>query len=77
MAGKSESISAYDGAGDVLTPYTSVPSCTQGEFSQRGTNPVVADLNALSFSETSRSPYDGDTSRSQGKFRTTDSTKVS
>lgn len=35
------------------------------------------DLNALTFSETARTPYDGDESRSQGKFRTTDSTKTS
>lgn len=74
---KSESIDAYDGPGDVLTPYTSVPSSNEGEFSMRGTNPVVADLNALSFTETARTPYGGDNSRSQGKFRTTDSTKRS
>lgn len=74
---KSESIDAYNGPGDVLTPYTSVPSCQVGEFSARGVNPVVADLNGLSFSETARTPVDGDASRSQGKFRTTDSTKRS
>lgn len=77
MAGKSESISAYDGPGDVFTPYSGSPSCTVGEFSARGVNPVVADLNAPSFTETSRTPYDGDMSRSQGKFRTTNSTKRS
>lgn len=38
---------------------------------------VLADLNAPSFSETSRSPVDGDATRSQGKFRTHDSTKKS
>jgi len=54
MAGKSESISAYDGAGDVLTPYTNVPSCSVGEFSARGVNPMVADLNQNGSTETRR-----------------------
>ena len=59
MAGKSESISAYDMKNaDVLTPFTSVPDCTVGEFAGPGTNPVVADLNAKSFTE-STSTGDG------------------
>ena len=74
---KAESISAYDGPGDVLTPYANVPSSKDGEFSARGVNAVVADLNAPSFCETSRSPVDGDASRSQSRFRTSDSTKRS
>ena len=41
---KAESISAYDGDGDVLTPYLNCPDCTVGEFSARGVNPQVADL---------------------------------
>lgn len=79
MAGKAESIQAYDlkGGADWDTPYKSVPSSADGEFSSPGTNPVVPDLNALSFSETSRSPYGGDDSRSQGKFPTRNSTKRS
>ena len=48
---KAESISAYDGPGDVLTPYLNVPSCQEGEFSARGVNPVVADLNAKTSTE--------------------------
>ena len=48
---KAESISAYDGPGDVLTPYTNVPSCEVGEFSARGVNPVVADLSAKTSTE--------------------------
>lgn len=75
MAGRAESIDAYSGPGDVLTPYLAVPSSSEGEFSGPGTNPVAADLNALSFAETSRSPYDGDASRSQGKFPTKNSGK--
>jgi hypothetical protein len=78
MAGKSESIDAYDiKNADWDSPFKSAPSSAVGEFAAPGTNAVVADLNANSFSETSRTPYDGDTSRSQGKFRTTDSTKRS
>jgi CCR4-NOT transcriptional regulation complex NOT5 subunit len=71
MAGKSESIDAYDiKNADWDTPFRGSPSASEGEFSAPGTNAVVADLNAPSFSETSRTPYDGDTSGSQGKFRT-------
>jgi len=77
MAGKSESIDAYSGNMDWDTPFRAVPPCEVGEFAAPGTDPVVADTNALSFTETARSPYDGDNSRSQGKFRTTDSTKRS
>jgi hypothetical protein len=58
-----------------LDYYTKVPSSKDGEFVHAAA--VPADLNALSFSETARSPYDGDESRSQGKFRTTDSKKRS
>jgi len=52
-------------------------SSDRGELDRSGANAVVADLNSLPFSETSRTPVDGDESRSQGKFRTTDSTKTS
>jgi hypothetical protein len=73
MAGKSESIDAYDiKNADWDTPFRAVPPCEVGEFAAPGTNAVVADTSAPSFTETSRSPYDGDTSRSQGKFRTKD-----
>jgi hypothetical protein len=74
VAGKAESIDAYTLGGnpDWDTPFRNVPDCEVGEFSGPGTNPVVADLNALSFTETSRTPYDGDTSRSQAKFPTND-----
>ena len=72
MAGKSESIDAYSGNMDWDTPFRAVPSCEVGEFAAPGTNAVVADLAAQSFSETSRTPYDGDTSRAQGHFRTKD-----
>lgn len=69
MAGKSEQISAHDiSNADWDSPYKNVPSSSVGEFSTVGTDPMVADLNALTFSETSRTPVDGDTSRSQGKF---------
>lgn len=55
MAGKSESISAYDMKNaDVLTPFTSIPSCERGEFDGPGTNAVVADLSARSFTETTQ-----------------------
>jgi hypothetical protein len=37
----------------------------------------VADRTALTFSETSRTPVDGDVSKSQGKFPTTNSRKKS
>lgn len=55
---QSESISAYDGEGDVLTPYLSIPTCEVGEFSARGVNPQVADLNQKGSTET-RGTNDG------------------
>ena len=55
--------------------YEAVPDSKDGELGFISRHLQVADLNALSFSENSRTPYDGDESRSQGKFRTTDSTK--
>jgi hypothetical protein len=55
--------------------YERIPTSAEGEFPFHNSQPV--DLNALSFTETSRTPYDGDASRSQGKFRTRDSTKTS
>jgi hypothetical protein len=78
VAGKAESIDAYDiKNADWDTPFKASPSCGVGEFAAPGTNAVVADLNAQSFTETSRTPYDGDNSRSQGKFPTSNSTKES
>jgi hypothetical protein len=58
-----------------LDYYEKVPSSSVGEFEHA--DAFVPDLNALSFSETSRTPVDGDTSRSQGKFPTRNSTKQS
>ena len=58
-------------------PYEVIPSSAEGELGFASRHATVADLNALSFTETARTPYDGDESRSQGKFRTTDSTKKS
>jgi hypothetical protein len=55
------------------SPYERIPTSAEGEFPFH--DAAVADLNALSFSEKSRTPYDGDESRSQGKFRTRDSSK--
>ena len=46
--------------------YEQVPSSAVGEF--KHADAQLADLNALTSSETSRTPVDGDTSRSQGKF---------
>ena len=69
MAGKAESIEAFSGAADWDTPFK--PS--DSEQANGKANPVVADLNKTSFSETARSPYGGDQSRSQAKFPTTDS----
>jgi hypothetical protein len=79
MAGKSESIDAYTLGGnpDWDTPFRGAPSPSVGEFSAPGTNAMVADLNALTFSETSRTPVDGNESRSQGKFPTRNSGKQS
>ncbi len=60
MSAKAESIDAYDKPNaDWDTPFKNVPSSAVGEFSETGTNPVVADLNAMSFSETKRTPYNG------------------
>lgn len=76
MAGKSESIEAFNYPNaDWDTPYRSTPPSSVGEFAEMGTNPVVADLNALSFSETSRTPYDGFVSRDQSNFPTRDGGK--
>jgi hypothetical protein len=79
MAGKSESIEAYalGDNPDWDTPFRSVPSSQVGEFSAPGTNAVVADRTVNSFSETSRTPVDGDESRSQGKFPTKNGGKSS
>lgn len=71
----SPSIDAYSKTEDWDTRYRSAPSSADGEFSRRGANSMVADRTALSFTETARSPYDGDESRSQGKFRTKDGGK--
>ncbi len=62
---------------DERAPYEEIPSSKDGELGFARRRAQTADLNALSFSETSRTPYDGDQSRSQAKFRTTDSTKKS
>ncbi len=61
-----------DSAGDGLFANNAVPSCEVGEFGAPGVDPVVADLNAITFSESRRTPYDGDSSRSEGKVRTHD-----
>lgn len=73
---KSESVDSHP-AGDWDTPYRSVPDASVGEFSRVGANPVVADTEALSFSETSRTPSDGFVARDQGAFPTTNSKKRS
>ena len=67
---KSESVDSHYPNQDVDwdTPFLAVPSSKDGEITQAGNNPVVADLNAHSFAETARSTYDGDNSRSQSKF---------
>lgn len=55
MAGKAESIDAYDYSNaDWDTPFRNTPSSAVGEFAEMGANPVVADLNAKSFSEMRR-----------------------
>ena len=64
-----------DAGQDAASYYERIPTSGRGEFDHAQAQP--ADLNALSFSETSRTPYDGDASRSQGKFRTSDGTKKS
>ncbi len=61
-----------DSAGDGLFANNAVPSCEVGEFGAPGVDPVVADLGALSFSETSRTPVDGFMARDQSKFPTRD-----
>lgn len=75
MAGKAESIDAYSGNMDWDTPFKSVPASEIGEFAAPGANPVYPDMNATSFSETSRTPVDGFMARDQGAFPTNDSTK--
>jgi hypothetical protein len=77
VAGKAESIDAYSGARDWDTPFRDTPDSAVGEVGHPRRNAVVADRTALTFSETSRTPYDGDTSRSQGKFPTTNGGKTS
>lgn len=77
MAGKAESIDAYSGNMDWDTPFKNVPDCSVGEFAAPGTNPVVADLNALTFSETSRTPSDGFMGRDQSHFPTKNGGKTS
>jgi hypothetical protein len=75
---KSEQVSAHNIANaDWDSAIKYVPPSSVGEFSSVGCDPVVADLNAISFTETSRTPYDGDNSRSQGKFPTKNSGKQS
>lgn len=55
---QSESISAFDKAGDVLTPYLSVPSSSEGELGDPAVNAQVADLNQKGSTET-RDPFTG------------------
>lgn len=69
---KAESIDAYSGDMDWDTPFKSVPSCEVGEFAAPGTNAFTPDMNATSFSETSRTPVDGFVARDQSKFPTGD-----
>lgn len=76
MSAPSESVSSHP-AGDWDTPFRGSPPSSDGEFSRVGANPVVADRTALTFSETSRTPVDGDMSRAQGKFPEHDSGKQS
>jgi hypothetical protein len=76
MSAPSESVASRP-AGDWDTPFRGTPSSSDGEFSRIGANAVVADRTALTFSETSRTPVDGDMSKSQGKFPTTNSRKKS
>jgi hypothetical protein len=54
MAGKSESIEAFSGNKDWDTPFHGATEQDNGKA-----NPKVADLNAMSFSETTRTPYRG------------------
>lgn len=78
MAGKAESIDAYDiKNADWDTPFRASPSCEVGEFSAPGTNAVVADRTAMTFSETSRTPVDGFMGRDQSHFPTKNGGKTS
>lgn len=77
MAGKAESIDAYSGPSDWDAPFKSAPDSAVGEIGHPRRNAVVADRTALTFSETSRTPVDGDESRSQGKFLTMNGGKSS
>jgi hypothetical protein len=55
---KSESVMAHDIPNpDWDSAIKNVPSSKVGEFAARGTDPVVADLNAMSSTETTRTPY--------------------
>lgn len=71
MAGKSESVESHP-AGEWDTPFRNSPGSAEGEFSRVGANPVLADVSALSFTETARTPRDGYTDRDQSKFPTRD-----
>jgi hypothetical protein len=64
-----------DAGAEARAHYARIPTSADGEFPFHGAQ--VADLNALTFTETARTPFDGDSSRSQGQFKTTDSTKRS
>lgn len=78
MAVKAENITNYstgknaENLADWDSQLKPPPPSSVGEFAQLGCDPVVADLNKLTFTETSRTPYDGDESRSQAKFPTND-----
>ncbi len=61
-----------DSAGDDWDSNLGDVSSSVGEFGAPGVDPVVADLNANSFSETSRTPVDGFMARDQSKFPTRD-----
>jgi hypothetical protein len=75
---KAESIEAYDiKDADWDSSIKNVPSSKDGEFAASGTNAVVADLSALSFTETSRTPMDGFTARDQSHFPTKNGGKTS
>lgn len=76
---KAESIESFypDQNVDWDTPFLASPSAAVGEFAAAGARPAVADLSAPSFTETSRTPVDGDESRSQGKFPTSNGGKSS
>lgn len=73
MSGKEPTPASFD----ERSPYETIPSSKDGELGFVSRHATVADLNAPSFSETSRTPVDGDQSRSQAKFPTRASTKKS